>query len=162
MFTQKDLHQIAKKGIRIDEINRQINHFQKGFPPTYLHMSATPGKGIIVLSEGDEQRFREIFLNNGPDFNITRFIPASGAATRMFKSLYEAFDKLEGRSKEEQSAWVDNNPEIREFFEKLKHYPFFEDLKISGDALSSEILKSLLEGGGPWLCKQTKGIAEIP
>ena len=162
MFTQKDLHQIAKKGIQLDEINRQIHHFQKGFPPTYLHMSATPGKGIIVLSEGDEQRFREIFLNNGPDFNITRFIPASGAATRMFKSLYEAFDQLEGRSKEEQSAWVDNNPEIGEFFKKLKHYPFYEDLKISGDALFSDILKSLLKEEGLGYASKPKGMPEIP
>ncbi len=33
MFTQKDLHQIAEKGIQLDEINRQISYFQNGFPP---------------------------------------------------------------------------------------------------------------------------------
>ncbi len=101
MFTQKDLHQIAEKGVRIDDINRQIKYFQNGFPPSDIYMTASPGKGIIILSKGDEQRYRDIFLKNSPDFKIIRFIPASGAATRMFKSLYEALDKLEGKSKEE-------------------------------------------------------------
>jgi hypothetical protein len=86
MFSQKDLQQIRQKGITIDEINRQIKYFQTGFPPADITMPATPGKGIICLNEGEERHYREVFEQNGPDFHITRFIPASGAASRMFKA----------------------------------------------------------------------------
>ena len=161
MFTQKDLQQITQKGIQLDEINRQINYFQNGFPASDLYMTASPGKGIIVLSEGEELHFREIFQNNGPDFHIIRFIPASGAASRMFKSLYEALDKLEGKSEEEQAAWIKNNGEIKEFFKKLKSYPFNEDLKVSENALPADILKDLLEEEGLGYASKPKGMLKF-
>ena len=125
MFTQKDLQQIADKGARIDEINRQIKHFQNGFPPSDITMPATPGKGILCLTDGNERHFQDVFRNNAPDFHITRFIPASGAATRMFQSLFGAMDKLEGKSREKQQMWIDNKPELAGFFETLEQYPFF-------------------------------------
>ena len=117
MFTQKDLQQIQKKGIRIDDINRQIKYFKSGFPPADIFMAATPGQGIICLNDGDEKHYREVFRQNGPDFQMIRFIPASGAATRMFKSLYGALENLEGKSMDEQAAWIKSEPEIAAFFE---------------------------------------------
>ena len=107
MFTQKDLQQIRSKGISIDEINQQIKHFQLGFPPTDITMPATPGKGIMLLTDGDQEHFRQVFLNNGPDNRIIRFVPASGAASRMFKSLFNALEKLEGTSADEQWEWIE-------------------------------------------------------
>ncbi len=94
MFTQKDLQQIRAKGIRLDDINQQIKHFQLGFPPADITMPATPGKGIILLTEGDQEHYKNIFLDNGPDNRIIRFVPASGAASRMFKSLFSALEEL--------------------------------------------------------------------
>lgn len=161
MFTQKDLHQIAEKGILIDDINRQIKYFQNGFPPSNISMTATPGKGIIVLSEGDEQHYREIFMNNGPDFQLVRFIPASGAASRMFKSLYEALSDLNGLSEEEQLDWIAENVEIRNFFDNLKAYPFYEDLELAEDALPSQILKDILEVEGLNYASKPKGLLKF-
>lgn len=161
MFTQKDLHQIAEKGILIDDINRQIKYFQNGFPPSNVSMTATPGKGIIVLSEGDEQHYRDVFMNNGPDFQLVRFIPASGAASRMFKSLYEALSELDRLSEEEQLDWIAENVEIRNFFDNLKTYPFYEDLELAEDALPSHILKSILEAEGLNYASKPKGLLKF-
>jgi hypothetical protein len=158
MFTQKDLRQIADKGIRIDEINRQIKHFQKGFPPADITMPATPGKGILSMTEGDERHYRNIFLNNGPDFHITRFIPASGAATRMFKSLFSALEKLEGLNREQQEEWKESNVEISGFFRELEHYPFFEDLGPVKDESPAEILRSILGEEGLHYGSLPKGL----
>ena len=105
MFTQKDLQQIGKRGIKIDEINRQIKYFKSGFPPADIVMPATPGSGMLCLTDGDETQYREVYRKNGPDFQVTRFIPASGAATRMFKSLYGALETLEKLNGEEQQDW---------------------------------------------------------
>lgn len=161
MFSQKDLHQISEKGIRIDDINRQIKYFQNGFPPADITMTATPGKGIIVLSEGEEQYYKDVFLNNAPDFNITRFIPASGAATRMFKGLYEAQDALKGLSGENELKWLKDNPEISRFFEKLEKYPFYEDLKVKKDSRPSLILKDILGETGLDYGNKPKGLLKF-
>ena len=56
MFSQKDLHQISLKGIKIDDINRQIKYFKSGFPPADISLPATPGQGIIFLTDGDEKQ----------------------------------------------------------------------------------------------------------
>jgi len=128
MFSQKDLQQIRSKGISIDDINQQIKHFQQGFPPADVTIPATPGKGIMLMSEGDQEHYKNIFLDNAPDNRIIRLVPASGAASRMFKALYSASEALEGKELQAQQEWVSNKKNIRRFFKKLESYPFYEDL----------------------------------
>lgn len=161
MFTQKDLRQIADKGIAIDDLNRQIRYFQNGFPPSDVTMPATPGKGILILTNGDEQRYQDVFLNNGPDYHKTRFIPASGAATRMFKSLYAAIEKMQGMSGDEQLHWIEENKEFRLFFKKLKKYPFYEDLKLTEEALPVDLLRQILEDDGLAYGSKPKGLLKF-
>lgn len=161
MFTQKDLRQIAEKGIAIDEINRQIKYFKSGFPPADITLPATPGKGIICLSEGDEQHYKDVYLTNGPDFRITRFIPASGAASRMFKSLFGALEKLEGKTTDQQLKWIDKKKEIRKFFKKLEVYPFYEDLEITGENHPASILRQVLGEEGLSYGTRPKGLLKF-
>ncbi|MEN8227604.1 MAG: DUF4301 family protein [Bacteroidota bacterium] len=161
MFNQKDLQQIRKKGIRIDDINRQIKYFNTGFPSADISTPATPGRGIICLTDGDENHYRDIFQQNGPDFQITRFIPASGAATRMFKSLYGALEKLEGKTVAEQQKWVESDPEIGAFFNQLKGYPFYEDLKFSEELTGAEILELILGDQGLNYGSKPKGLLKF-
>jgi hypothetical protein len=161
MFTQKDLHQIAEKGTSIDEINRQINYFHQGFPPADITNPATPGKGLFCLTEGDERHFKDVFRNNAPDFRIIRFIPASGAATRMFKSLYSALENLEGKSSKEQELWISKDPELKDFFEQLGQYPFFEDLDPDQARSPFELLRSLLEEEGLNYGHKPKGLLKF-
>ncbi len=161
MFTQKDLQQIQKKGIRIDDINRQIKYFKTGFSPANITMPATAGQGIMCLTDGDEKRYREVFRQNGPDFRITRFIPASGAATRMFKSLYGALEKLEGRPAPEQKAWIEADPEMASFFGQLAKYPFFEDLDLADGITPAGILKQILGEEGLSYGSKPKGLLKF-
>lgn len=161
MFNQKDLQQIRKKGVRIDDINRQIKQFNSGFPSADISMPATPGRGIMRMTEGDEEHYREIFRQNGPDFHITRFIPASGAATRMFKSLYSALGKLDGKSSEEQRTWIESEPEIGSFFDELQGYPFYEDLKLSEGGSPADTLKLILGDTGLNYGSKPKGLLKF-
>ena len=161
MFSQKDLQQIRSKGISIDEINQQIRHFQQGFPPADITMPATPGKGIMLLTEGDQQHYKDVFLDNAPDFRIIRFIPASGAASRMFKSLYEALEHLRGKTLKEQKAWILEQKELRKFFKKLKKYPFYEDLGLPEDASPERLLNQLLGGDGLGYGNLPKGLLKF-
>jgi len=161
MFSQKDLQQIRSKGISIDEINQQIRHFQQGFPPADITMPATPGKGIMLLTEGDQQHYKDVFLDNAPDFRIIRFIPASGAASRMFKTLYEALEHLQGKTLKEQQAWILEQKELRKFFKKLKKYPFYEDLGLPEDASPERLLNQLLGGDGLGYGNLPKGLLKF-
>ena len=161
MFSQKDLQQIRLKGISIDEINQQIKHFQQGFPPADITMPATPGKGIMLLSEGDQHHYKDVFLDNAPDFRIIRFIPASGAASRMFKSLYEALEKLQGKALNDQKAWISEDKELRKFFKKLGKYAFYEDLGETEDASPAATLNQLLGADGLGYGNQPKGLLKF-
>jgi hypothetical protein len=161
MFSQKDLQQIRSKGISIDEINQQIRHFQQGFPPADITMPATPGKGIMLLTEGDQQHYKDVFLDNAPDFRIIRFIPASGAASRMFKTLYEALEHLQGKTLKEQQGWILEQKELRKFFKKLKKYPFYEDLGLPEDASPDRLLNRLLGGDGLGYGNLPKGLLKF-
>lgn len=160
MFTQKDLQQIGKQGIRIDDINRQIKYFRSGFPAADIVMPATPGQGIIRLSDGDELHYRGVYKQNAPDFQIIRFIPASGAATRMFKSLFEALENLQGKSPDEQNNWLADQAEIRQFMEKVPDYPFYEDLDVENDAPDA-ILKQILSRPGLDYGNRPKGLLKF-
>jgi hypothetical protein len=161
MFTQKDLQQISDKGARIDDINRQIKYFQKGFPYSDITIPATPGKGILCLTDGNERHFQDVFRNNAPDFHITRFIPASGAATRMFQTLFGALEELEGKSMEKQQKWIAKKPELADFFEALEQYPFFEDMDVNKETAPAEILKMLLEDAGLGYGSKPKGLLKF-
>ena len=161
MFTQKDLQQIGKRGIKIDEINRQIKYFKSGFPPADIVMPATPGSGMLCLTDGDETQYREVYRKNGPDFQVTRFIPASGAATRMFKSLYGALETLEKLNGEEQQDWVDSNPEMKRFFGDLPRYPFYEDLHREGMHTPAETIRQILEKPGLDYGSKPKGLLKF-
>lgn len=161
MFTQKDLQEIQKKGISIDNINRQIKYFKSGFPSADITLAATPGQGIINLERGEEIHYKDLFMQNGPDFHMTRFIPASGAASRMFKSLFSAMEELEGKNREEQQAFLEANPELRDFFSALPEYPFYEDLKISGEETPADILTQILGESGLDYGSKPKGLLKF-
>ncbi len=163
MFSQKDLQQIRTKGISIDDINQQIKHFQQGFPPADITMPASPGKGIMLLNEGDQQHYKEVFLDNAPDFRIIRLVPSSGAASRMFKSLFSAREELAGKSIEEQQEWISGKKNVKGFFKKLESYPFYEDLSLKegeGDE-PARILDQLLGSNGLNYGSKPKGLLKF-
>jgi len=161
MFTQKDLQQIRSKGISIDEVNQQIKHFQLGFPPADITMPATPGKGIMLIAEGDQEHYRNVFLDNAPDNRIIRFVPASGAASRMFKDLFNALELLEGKKPGEQWEWITGNKELSRFFKQLNRYPFYEDLNLQGGEDPGTILEQLLGREGLNYGDRPKGLLKF-
>ncbi len=161
MFSQKDLQQIRSKGISIDDINQQIKHFQQDFLPSDVTMPATPGMGIMLLNEGDQQHYKEVFLDNAPDFRIIRLVPASGAASRMFKSLFSALEELTGKSIQQQLDWIAGKKEIRRFFKKLESYPFYEDISLKDGDEPAVILDQLLGRDGLNYGNKPKGLLKF-
>lgn len=149
------------RGITLDTINSQIRHFKEGFPYADITMPATPGKGMLILSDGEERHFQDVYLNNAPDFSIVRFIPASGAASRMFKELFTAWEHLQGLNREQELALVEEMPEIRKFLKTLPKYPFYEDLEIKENPSPSEVFAAILGEEGLNYGQMPKGLLKF-
>ena len=88
MFSDKDINQIQNKGLTVDKTIRQIELFKQGIPFVNLHSAATPNNGIVKLTDEDKQDLINLFDVRRNDNSILKFVPASGAATRMFKSCF--------------------------------------------------------------------------
>ena len=93
MITEHDKQTLAAKGIAENDVKQQLGRFESGFPFLELKGAARPGDGIQVLdTEAIEQAKARwyAYLANGGE--VTKFVPASGAASRMFKSLFAFVD----------------------------------------------------------------------
>ncbi len=93
MFRQKDIEYLSGHGITTEQALQQMERFSTGFPWLEIKRAATPGNGITVLSPQQEEsaaaRWNRYLADGGEVF---KFVPASGAASRMFKALFEFID----------------------------------------------------------------------
>ena len=125
MLTEKDKLQLKQKGITEDQVIKQLKQHKTGFPYADIQRPATPGDGIIVVEKDEEDKYLGIFNNAlAKGLDICKFVPASGAATRMFKDLYAFLDT----SDEDVPALAAKQP-YADFFKRLEDFAFYNDLK---------------------------------
>ncbi len=120
MFTEKDIEAFSQRGISSQDVENQLNNFRNGFPFLNLRCAASPAKGIVQLT--DEQRAEyhtawQHYLQTGK--TVYKFVPASGAASRMFKNLFEFL---------EADYSVPTTDFERTFFQNIRSFAFFADL----------------------------------
>lgn len=126
-FTQKDIRQLEEKGISRKTVEAQIRTFAEGIPFVSLHGPAVVGDGIMRTNADQEKRFMEKFESSQSKLSLLKFVPASGAASRMFKSLFSFLDTY-NPGKEAFSSYVSrtNHKDIDQFFKGAKDLPFYE------------------------------------
>lgn len=127
MFNAEDLVFIEERGSDLSTVKEQVKNFEKGFPFMEIIQAATVGKGIIQLNEEHANQFID-FLNHKLEHGISllKFVPASGAASRMFKDLFSAKSKLESG---ETEAKVLQEKSVKYFFDNLKKFAFYAELE---------------------------------
>ncbi len=130
MLKNSDLEQIKNKGIDLSVVEKQLDNFKKGFPYIDLYAPAVSGNGIVIFSEEEAITMEKYFDNNFSDYEILKFVPASGAASRMFKLLHEFRQKYLG-TKEDIRAYEGDKSfnSVYYFFENIKKFAFYEQLK---------------------------------
>ncbi len=139
MLTEKDLHQIAQKGITESELQEQLKHFEEGFPFLKLEAAASVGSGIISPTAEERDRYIQIWSDyKAEGHRIVKFVPASGAASRMFKNLF-AF--LNGDHDAPETDFE------KEFFDHIKQFAFREDLCSKCRKNLGKNIKTLLAEG---------------
>ena len=110
--------QIDARGISAETFETQLKNFETGFPYLTIEAAATPAKGIKVLSEDEQAKY--IAAADAFAGNVCKFVPASGAATRMFKDLFEAADALKAGEKLKEGS------PAAKFVENITLFPFFD------------------------------------
>ena len=89
MFTEKDLRQIEAHGLTREAVERQLENFRRGFPYLKVVRAASPGDGVLTLDAAAAEAAAKRYDDAAEGLRIVKFVPASGAATRMFKELFE-------------------------------------------------------------------------
>ena len=124
--TTEDLVQLQQLGLTVERVQAQIDHFKEGFPKSHLDAAATPDNGgIICLGDKEIARYEKQYRTLGRDKKILKFVPASGAATRMFKDLYSFAATYFGVAHNFEKEF----PEMKEFLENIRTFAFYNDLK---------------------------------
>ncbi len=93
-FSSRDIEQLAAHGISHEQALMQLKQLRSGFPALKLVKHAEAGREITVTDHKQAEAYAALFDHESADYSITKFVPASGAATRMFKSLFAAADTL--------------------------------------------------------------------
>ncbi len=124
--TEQDLGQLQQLGLATEQVQHQIDNFKEGFPKSQLDAAATPDNGgIICLGDKEIARYEKQYRTLGRDKKVQKFVPASGAATRMFKDLYSFAATYFGVAHNFEKEF----PEVKEFLENIRTFAFYNDLK---------------------------------
>ena len=128
-FTPLDFAQIQEHGILLQNIQNQLDFFKNGIAKTVLVEPATVSNGILKLSENDFQQKADFFDANKSNFKLVKFVPASGAASRMFKFLSEFLNDFDVEN-ESINAYVNRKKdnELLIFIVGLEKLPFFKEV----------------------------------
>lgn len=141
-FSTEDLVYIHAKGISEEEVSLQLENFVNGFPSIVLDAPATvENGGIFCLTEEEKDFYVRYYEENSQNNSIIKFVPASGAATRMFKDLYAFFSAYNGNP-----STIGKYPSVKVFFDNLATFAFFEDLKAIMKAANWDIDECLKNG----------------
>ncbi|MFI3266476.1 MAG: DUF4301 family protein [Rikenellaceae bacterium] len=138
MFTTDDLQQIESYGIDIKTVEDQIDKFCNGFPFLNVEKAAVNGEGILINDQAKTQELINLYQSKVNDLKIVKFIPASGAATRMFKDLYSFLDSDKMNSATETTI------------DKIQNFAFYKSLKatLSEEPCAREIIEKIIEPQG--------------
>ncbi len=124
--TEADRQQLDGLSLTTERVQAQIDNFKTGFPKSHIDAPATPANGgIHVLDDKEIARYERQYRVLGRDKKILKFVPASGAATRMFKDLYSFASTYFGVANNFEKEF----PEVKQFLENLRTFAFYNDLK---------------------------------
>ena len=139
MISKADQTLLCKKGISAELVAEQLRTFKTGFPFLKIEAAATIGKGVLLPSESDIEEYLKVWDSYCAQSNsILKFVPASGAASRMFKDLFSFL------SAEYDVPTTDFE---KNFFANIEKFAFYADLDVACCKNKSLSVKELIEKG---------------
>ena len=161
MFSEQDIIQIKNKGITEKQVEGQVSRIKNGMSYSNLIAAANIGTGIESYSAEETRDFIAGFEAKKNDLNIVKFVPASGAATRMFKFLFQFLKKYDP-NRESIETYIENTNDtlIHTFVTGIRQFPFYNEVlgqiksvKANVESLSTgelclEFVKAMLDESG--------------
>lgn len=139
MITPQDKELLKSKGISEEQIAEQLACFKKGFPYLKLSAAASVEKGILTPDTNEQKEYLDAWEGyRQTDKVVVKFVPASGAASRMFKNLFEF---LGADYNVPQTSFE------KMFFEKIEDFAFYDDLNMACRKTVGEDVPALLASG---------------
>lgn len=147
-FSESDIEQIKQHELTIEQIEKQIANFKSGFPYANIIRPATVNDGIFDLSAQQRKKYIDIYNSVRDTKQITKFVPASGAATRMFKDLFAFLSS------------GDENPTTKSVLGNITKFAFYDKLKayINSTSTNHEIIDCIVNARGLNYGKMPKGL----
>ena len=139
MITPQDKELLTQKGISEEQIAEQLACFEKGFPYLKLAAAASLEKGILAPAADEQKLYLDAWdAYTRTDKVVVKFVPASGAASRMFKNLFEFLgaDYDAPETKFEKT-----------FFEQIEKFAFYDDLNAACEKMSGKDISALVSEG---------------
>lgn len=126
-FSKGDYALIQKKGIAIDTVEKQLTIFNNGISKIVLDKPASINNGIYPLSKNDAIDLAAFYDEVKDNYKLNKFVPASGAASRMFKFLCEFIAEYDPQ-KESLNAYMNRTKEnsLKVFLVGIDKFPFFK------------------------------------
>ncbi len=130
IFSEADAALLTKKGITEEKVVGQIATFKEGIPFVDLQKAAIIGDGLQKFSPTEEEQLIKLFEERRGKLSLLKFVPASGAASRMFKSLFNFMNSFDPK-KERFQEYINttNDTAMKVFFEKYEDFPFYHDIQ---------------------------------
>ncbi len=168
MWTENDIKQLENKGINTKQAENQVNNFANGFDFMNIQRPALAGDGLVRMAEQELEKKIRKYNYDYRNKKIVKFVPASGAASRMFKTLFEFLDAenkeelLKDESFNSVASFIKNLPKFA-FYNDLKNHALlkhvnFDDLKITD---YQDIIRGLLSEEGLNYGKLPKGLLKF-
>ena len=139
MLTQQDLKQLAQKGISEQQIETQLGQFKTGFPFLKLEAAAAIGRGIVAPNADESKKYVEAWQQyKAANKKVVKFVPASGAASRMFKDMF---------------AFVDADYDVpttdfeKKYFDNIEKFAFYDELDAVCKKNEGKGIKELMSAG---------------
>jgi len=136
LFSVEDIRQIEAEGLSVERVLEQIALFEAGTVPVSLNRPCTVGDGIITIDEKDLSEMTASYEESMQEGRVVKFVPASGAASRMFRDWYKYFE----------TGGIDSEENQRIFADNLQKYAFLSDLNLLIDR-HGESLERFMEAG---------------
>ena len=118
MFTRDDIKQIEQRGSSVITAEEQVERFKKGFPWMKIVAPATPERGILVLDDAAVEAAGK-YYDSAQINGKCKFVPASGAASRMFKDLFSGLDALKAGKE------LSDDAPAAKFVDRIAEFAFY-------------------------------------
>lgn len=139
MLTDQDRALLARKGISEEQLNCQLHSFETGFPFLKLRAAASVENGILRPDEDARESYVQIWKQYKQEgHHITKFVPASGAASRMFKAMFEFLDA---------DYDVPTTDFEKKYFQNIEKFAFYQALDDACQVLEGKRISTLIEEG---------------